>query len=145
LTPAANGAPVVLYDGVCALCNGTVRFVLRRDPEGRFRFAPLQGSFARQALKRHGKEAGDLDTMYVLVDCGTPSERLLARSDGILFLLCSLGGVWKILAASGAVVPRVVRDRIYGFVVRRRYRWFGKYDTCPLPDASVRQRFLDLD
>lgn len=142
--PAPRGAAVVLYDGVCALCNGTVRFTLARDRDRRFRFAPLQGPFAHRVLARHGHDAGDLDTMCLLVDCDEPTERLLVRSEAVVYLLGTLGGVWKLLARLAALVPRALRDRAYGLVVRDRYRWFGRYDVCPVPDPEARDRFIDL-
>jgi predicted DCC family thiol-disulfide oxidoreductase YuxK len=135
-------AAVLLYDGVCGLCNRTVQFTLRHDHAGRFRFAPLQGSFARKALARYGKNAGDLDSVYVLADFGRPTEKLLARSDAILYVLGTIGGIWR-LSALGYLVPRPVRSRVYDFIARRRYRWFGRYDSCVLPAAAQRKRFID--
>jgi predicted DCC family thiol-disulfide oxidoreductase YuxK len=134
VSPLPRGAAIVLYDGVCALCNGAVRFTLARDHD-----RPC----AREALARHGEKASDLDTMYVLADCGEPAERLLARSEGVLYLLHALGGGWRNLARLASLLPRRLRDRLYGFVVRRRYRWFGKYDACPLPHPELRDRFID--
>jgi predicted DCC family thiol-disulfide oxidoreductase YuxK len=134
--------PIVFYDGTCALCHGAVRFVLRHDPAGRFRFAALQSDFARAALGRHGRVPSELDTMYLLLAADTPRERLLARSDAILATLRELGGAWKLLAVVRAL-PRPLRDRAYAFVARHRYRWFGRYEQCPLPPPEVRERFID--
>lgn len=139
----AGATAVLLYDGVCGLCNRTVRFTLRRDHGGLFRFAPLQGRFAREALARHGRNADDLDSVYVLVDFGRATERLLARADAILYVLGALGGIWR-LSAVGYLVPRAARDWAYDRIARRRYRWFGRYESCPLPAAAERKRFVDL-
>jgi predicted DCC family thiol-disulfide oxidoreductase YuxK len=138
--PAA--APILFYDGVCGLCDRTVQFVLRHDRRGRFRFAALQSAHARRMLARHGRDPSRLDTMYLLLNPGAPTERLLDRSDGIVGVLEQLGGVWR-LSAAARVVPRFVRDRAYDLVARHRYRWFGRYDRCVLPPPNMRVRFLD--
>ena len=134
--------PVILYDGVCGLCNRLVQFVLKRDKQDRFRFASLQSDLANKVLQRHDRDPHDLDTVYVVVDYAQPTERLLARSDAILFLLRELGGIWK-LAVMGNILPRTMRDGIYKLVARNRYRVFGKYDSCMLPDPQHRAKFLD--
>ena len=140
-TPESN--PIVLYDGVCGLCNRLVKFLLKRDTNDRFRFASLQSDFANNLLTHHGLDPHDLDTVYVVQDYGQPSERLLARSDAILFMLKQLGGVWKV-AAVGRVLPRALRDALYRVVAHNRYRVFGKYESCMLPEAKHRAKFLDL-
>src|SRR5262245_44726111 len=90
-----QSGPILLYDGVCGLCNRAVQFILRHDPHGRFRFAALQSDFARGVLQRHGRDSRDLDTMCLLLDADTPHERLLTNSDGVLAVLQELGGAWK--------------------------------------------------
>jgi predicted DCC family thiol-disulfide oxidoreductase YuxK len=138
-----SSAPILLFDGVCGLCDRTVQFVLRHDPEGRFRFAPLQSEFAHAVLERHGRDPGELDTMYLVLDPGTPRERVLAKSDGVLAVLKGLGGAWPLLTIAG-LLPRRLRDRAYDVVARNRYRWFGRYDQCPLPRPEVRERFIEI-
>ena len=91
-----GGASIVLYDGVCGLCNGAIRFVWRRDPAGRFRFASLQSRFAREVLSRHQRDPRDLDTMYVIVDYDEPAERLLEKAAAVLYVLRELGGIWRL-------------------------------------------------
>lgn len=140
----AGSNPIILYDGVCGLCNGLVQFLLKRDNAGRLRFASLQSDFAAQVLQRHGFDAKDLDTMHLVENYDQPDERVLQRSTAILRAGRELGGVWSFLAALGRVVPRPVRDVFYGLVARNRYRVFGKYDTCMLPDPNQRSRFLDV-
>ena len=135
---AAN--PIVFYDGVCGLCDRSVQFILRHDGARRFRFAALQSDFARRVLARHGRDARDLDTMYLLLDVGTPNERLLARSDAVLAVAHDLG--WRRTAAAANRLPIALRDRLYGFVIRNRYRWFGRYDHCAVPAPDVRERFV---
>jgi len=136
--------PIVLYDGVCGLCNRLVQFLLKHDTQGRLRFASLQSDFAERVLSRHGIDPKDLDTVHVVVDCERPKEEVLNRSDAILRAGYELGAPWKTLATIGRIVPRPLRDLVYRFVATNRYRVFGKYDTCMLPDANQRQRFLDM-
>ena len=139
---APASGPILFYDGVCGLCDRTVQFVLRHDRRGSFRFAALQSGSARRVLARHDRDPSRLDTMYLLLDPGMPTERLLDRSDGILAVLEQLGGVWR-LAAAARAVPRFLRDRAYDLVARHRYRWFGRRDHCALPPPDVRSRFLN--
>lgn len=135
--------PIVLYDGVCALCNRLNQFLLKRDVHDRLLFASLQSSLAESLLKRHGADPRDLDTVYVVLDYNQPGERLLARSDAILHLLAQLGGIWK-LARAGRLLPKPLRDALYGVVARNRYRVFGKYESCMLPDPKHRHKFLEV-
>ena len=139
--PKPNAPTVVLYDGVCGLCNRLNQFLLKRDRHDRFRFASLQSDFAAKLLERHGADAIDLDTVYVVVDYGEPNERSLSRSDAILNVLQRLGGVWS-LSAAGKIVPRPVRDAFYKLVATNRYRVFGKYDVCLMPEEKYRAKFL---
>ena len=109
---------------------------------GRFRFAALQSPLAREILTRHGRDPRDLDTLYLVLARGRPDERLLRKSDAALWILRALGGPWR---AAGVLrlVPRAVRDLGYDLVARTRYRLFGRYGACPLPDPRHRARFLD--
>jgi predicted DCC family thiol-disulfide oxidoreductase YuxK len=137
--------PVVFYDGVCGLCNRGVQFILKRDRREVFRFAPLQGPLAHRILGAHGIDPSDLDTIYVAVNCDQGSkERLLARSDAVVFVLRELGGIWRVGAWFLRWLPRQVRDWGYNVIARNRYRIFGRYETCPIPSESVRARFLDI-
>lgn len=141
--PETNSNTLVLYDGVCGLCNGLNQFLLKRDPDDHFRFASLQSEFAASLLKRYDINAVDLDTVYVVADYGQPSQRLLARSDAILHVLGRLRGVWSFCRA-GWVFPKSLRDALYNLVARNRYRVFGKYEVCLMPEEKYRKKFLDL-
>jgi predicted DCC family thiol-disulfide oxidoreductase YuxK len=136
--------PILLYDGVCGLCNRLVRFVLRRDSRSHFRFASLQSDFAATILQRHRLDPHDLDTMYVVQQYGQPDDRLSARSDAVICVLRQLGGFWGAAAAVLQVFPRWLRDWGYRVIARNRYRIFGRYDTCMLPEEKYRDRFLEL-
>jgi predicted DCC family thiol-disulfide oxidoreductase YuxK len=135
--------PIVLYDGVCGLCNRLTQFLLKRDHKDRLRFASLQSEFAAAILKRHSKDPEDLDTVYVVKDYNQTNEKLLARSDAILYLGQQIGGIWSV-AGLGKVLPRFLRDWIYNLVARNRYRVFGKYESCMMPDPKYRRKFLDI-
>ena len=132
----------MLYDGVCGLCNRLNGFLLKRDPDDRFRFASLQSEFAGALLARHGADSRDLDTFYVVIDHGEPTERVLDRSDGIIYMLTQLGGLWS-LAGAAKILPKALRDAMYRIVARNRYRVFGKHESCMMPDPLHRHKFLD--
>ena len=136
--------PILLYDGVCGLCNRLVQFILRRDTAGIFRFASLQSPLAQRLLARHGADAHDLDTVYVVVNSDAPGESLLARSEAVAFVLSQLGGMWRAAAVVLKLLPRLLRDFGYDVVARRRYRMFGRSETCILPAPENRDRFLDV-
>jgi predicted DCC family thiol-disulfide oxidoreductase YuxK len=103
----------------------------------------LQSAFAETLLKRHGADSRDLDTFYVVIDHGRPGERVLMRSDAVLHVVKTLGGVWS-LASAGRILPKVLRDAMYLVVARNRYRVFGKHESCLLPEPQQREKFLDL-
>jgi len=138
----AERHPVVLYDGVCGLCNRLVQMILRRDPDGGFRFASLQSAWGQEVLARHAQQRESFETMYVLTAPGTPAERLLSHSDAAVFILGRIRGPLRAARGLG-LLPRPLRDALYRFVARRRYRWFGRYESCPLPPPEWRDRFLD--
>lgn len=136
--------PIVLYDGVCGLCNASVQFLLKHDKAGRLRFASLQSDFAERVLRRHGLNSKDLDTLHVVDDYEQPDERVWQRSDAVLRAGRELGGIWGTLASIASVIPRTLRDLFYRLVARNRYSIFGKYETCLLPEPNQRSRFLDI-
>jgi predicted DCC family thiol-disulfide oxidoreductase YuxK len=138
--PAQLPPLLVLYDGVCGLCDRSVQFLLRHDRRARLSFAALQGETARPILERHGL-AGELGSFVLVRDAGTSRERLHLRSSGALEVTRELGGAWR-LARALRVVPRRLRDAVYDWVARRRYGWFGTLDACRVPGPEVRSRFL---
>ena len=127
---------VVLFDGVCNLCQRSVQFILSRDRTGKFRFASLQGPAGQALLQRSGLPADHLDS-FVLIDNG----KVYTRSSGALRVLRWLGGAWSLLYIFW-IVPKPLRDWIYDQVARRRYRWFGKKEECWLPRPEWNSRFL---
>lgn len=135
-------AELVLYDGVCGLCNRLNQFLLTRDARDRFRFAPLQGALATELVARYGRSARDLDTVYVIADFGGPRERLLDKSRAIFHVLGRLGGLWSV-ARVLSLLPTPVTDLGYSYVARHRYQWFGQSEVCLLPEPRHRAKFID--
>jgi predicted DCC family thiol-disulfide oxidoreductase YuxK len=136
-------SPILLYDGVCGLCNRLVQFTLRRDRQGTFLFTALQSPLAKRVLARHGASPNDLDTVYVVLNHDLPDESLLSRSDAVIFVLKQLGGFWRSYALLLQLVPRFLRDPLYNLIARHRYRMFGRSDVCTLPGGADHSRFLD--
>ncbi|MGE5734618.1 MAG: thiol-disulfide oxidoreductase DCC family protein [Acidobacteriota bacterium] len=136
--------PIVLYDGVCGLCNRLVQFVLKNDRNDVFRFASLQSKLAEQILVRHRLRSESLETVYVVLDYGLAEERVLSRLQAVVYVLQQLGGPLAYISAILRVLPAPVQNFLYGLVARNRYRVFGRYETCPLPDSDTRSKFLDL-
>ena len=137
------GRHLVLYDGVCGLCDRLVQGLLARDRAEVFDFASLQSSAAKAALRRYGCDPDALDTFYVVADYQTTTPRLLDKSRAALMVGSSLGWPWKAVAALG-VLPRVLLDWAYDVVARHRYRVFGRYDHCVLVRPEHRARFIDV-
>jgi predicted DCC family thiol-disulfide oxidoreductase YuxK len=135
--------PILLYDGVCALCNRFVQFTLRHDRNAIFRFTSLQSALAAGILTRHNVNATDLDTVYVVLNHQLPDESLLSRSEAVLFVLKQLQGVYRPTASVLQLLPKFLRDAAYNTVARHRYRIFGRSETCTLPPDADPTRFLD--
>lgn len=134
---------LVLYDGVCGLCDHFVRLLVRIDGHDRLRFAALQGPKGAEILKRHGRNADPLATVIVVADYESASPRVLERSDAAIFAIASAGGIHG--AARGLrIVPRFLRDGAYNLIARWRYRIFGRFDACPIPAPQTRAKFLDF-
>ena len=136
------GHPVLLYDGVCGLCNRLVQFIVPRDRGDAFLFAALQSDLAGTVLARHGRDAGSLDTFFVIRDFNAAGERLLERSDAALFVGKTLGRGWGFFWPM-RFVPRALRDGAYRLLAWNRYRIFGRLDQCLLPSPAARHKFLD--
>ena len=130
-------ASLVLFDGVCNMCNGFVQFVIARDPDGCFQFGALQSSAARRVLDLHDRRGAVPETL-VLIEDGD----VFTASTAALRVARRLPFPWR-LAAIFLATPRPLRDWIYGAIARRRYRWFGKRDHCMVPAPEIRSRFID--
>lgn len=134
---SAEAGATIVFDGVCVLCNGWVRFLLHHDRRGRFRFAAMQGESGRALLAAHGLDPDD-PVSFLLVD----DTRAFTDTDAIGRVLRGLGGAWAVPAAMLAICPRALRDGLYRWAARNRYRWFGRHDRCVVPSPAQAARFL---
>jgi predicted DCC family thiol-disulfide oxidoreductase YuxK len=134
---SAQAGPVLLFDGVCVLCSGTVRFILAHERDHDIRFATMQSRAGQALLAAHQMPITDWDSVVFVVD-GRPLERSWAA----FAVARHLRAPWRWLRAL-AIVPRPLRDAVYDWVARRRYRWFGRRESCMVPDEATRARFLD--
>jgi len=128
---------IVFYDGVCGLCDRWVRFIVKRDKQRTLRFAPLQGETA----KARKDLPTELRTVIFIIRPETPQEQTFTRSEASLRLLDHIGGCWRIVSWL-RLIPRPIRDWVYDGIAQRRYRWFGKFESCPVPPVEWRERFL---
>lgn len=127
---------VILFDGICNLCNSFVQFVIRHDRKNTFRFAALQSDFAQDLLAKHAVFLEGINTV-VLIENGT----VYFKSTAALRILKRLNGGWK-LAYIFIAVPTFIRDAVYHLVAKKRYKWFGKQDSCMIPTDELRKKFL---
>ncbi|NBC06848.1 MAG: DUF393 domain-containing protein [Bacteroidetes bacterium] len=128
--------PILLFDGVCNLCNSSVQFILKRDKQQAFRFASLQSEEGQEVLGQFEDKPEDLSSV-VLVEDG----KLYARSTAALRATRWLSGAWPLLYGF-IVLPRPLRDAVYDWIARNRYRWFGKKEQCMIPSPELKSRFL---
>lgn len=127
--------PLFVFDGVCVLCSGAVRWLLRHDREGLLRFSTTQSPLGRAIYAHYGL---DSDGTYLLLDEG----RAYTKSEGYLRIAARFGGVWRVLAAMARLIPRALRDAAYDTIARHRYPWFGKTDYCALIPDDLTDRLL---
>jgi predicted DCC family thiol-disulfide oxidoreductase YuxK len=125
----------VLFDGVCNVCNYWVQFIIKRDPKAQFRFASLQSEEAQLLLQAHEQKV-TLDSIVLLQD-----GKVYTESTAILQIFKKLTGMWKLLSVFH-IVPKFIRDSLYRWFAKNRYRWFGQQESCMIPTPEVRQRFL---
>lgn len=135
---STSEGPILLFDGVCNLCNGTVQFVIERDPEAKVRFASLQSEFAQQRFAALNIPSSYMDSI-VLLEQG----RVFYKSTAALRLTRYLTGGWPLLRI-WLIIPAPLRDLVYDWIARNRYRWFGRQETCWVPTPELRSRFADV-
>lgn len=133
-----DNRPVLLYDGVCNLCNGMVRFVIRWDRKKEIQFASLQSETGKSYLEELGLPTDDFDTLVYL-----KAGKHFIRSSAVLEVLKDMGGFWRLFYIF-IIIPSCLRDLVYRIVAWLRYRVFGKRDTCKLPSPEIKERFLDV-
>ena len=132
----SNPSPVVYFDGVCNLCNRSVQFIIKKDKKKLFRFASLQGKAGQEMLKKLGLPPTDPDS-FILAE----GDKIYTRSTGSLRIAKQLGGGWKLLYGL-IIIPRFIRDGVYKWIAKHRYKWFGKKDECMIPSPELKERFL---
>ncbi len=132
-----SNRPILFFDGVCNLCNASVNFVLKKDKKKQFLFASLQSDVARKILL-HKNQKINMDSIVLLKD-----DMVYTKSDAALLIFKEFGFPYNIMAVF-KVIPKTIRDRVYDFIAKNRYKWFGKKDTCMVPSNDVLERFLDL-
>ena len=134
-----NDDPIILFDGVCHLCAGSVQFVIKRDPRQRFRFARLQSKVAQQLLAEQQASDTGLDSVILIYQ-----GRLYRKSRAVLRTALLLRPAWPLLGIF-LLVPRFIADPVYDFIGQHRYQWFGRKESCGLPETDQCWRFLDID
>jgi len=133
-----NSQSIILFDGVCNLCNGSVIFILKNERRPLFRFASIQSDIGKELLVRHGFPV-DYSQAVILID----DEKIHTGSTAALKIGQTLKFPWSFLATIGLIVPRSIRDWVYAQIAKHRYQWFGKRDVCMVPTANLRARFLE--
>ena len=128
---------IILFDGVCKFCHASVQFVIKRDPNKRFRFCPLQSPKGQQLAQDHQIENPDLTSMILL-----ENDKVYKKSSAALRISRKLANPWPALYVF-IIVPSFLRDAAYDFIGKHRYQWFGKFDQCIIPDDQTKERFLD--
>jgi predicted DCC family thiol-disulfide oxidoreductase YuxK len=132
-----NRRSIILFDGVCNLCNGAIQFVIKRDTKNQFVFASLQSEEAKKILAGHNFRLHKMESFF-LVENGNVYD----RSTAALKVLRKLNGLCKLLYAF-IIIPKFIRDAAYDFIARNRYRWFGRKDECMIPTKELRAKFLN--
>lgn len=133
----SEGQHLVLFDGVCNLCNGFVQFIIKRDPQARFKFAALQSNTGRKVLTNNGYDVQALESVVYVT-----SDGVFTRSTAALQILKDLGRPWSLLT-SFLIIPAFIRNAVYDFIAKYRYRFFGKKAECMVPTQALKARFLD--
>lgn len=132
-----HNKPIVLFDGVCNLCNGVVKFIIKRDSAGKFLFAPLQGVTGQKLLEQYNLPKDDFES-FVLIDDGKAYQ----KSTAALRIAKHLGRGWQLFYGF-IILPTILRNAIYSFIANNRYRWFGRQESCMMPTPDIKKRFLN--
>ena len=132
-----NQAAIILFDGVCNLCNRSVQTVIKNDPKKKFCFAPLQSNKGKALLRAHGLNDAELSS-FVLIQ----QHKVYTRSTAALMVAGQLSGIIKVLYAF-IIVPAFIRDALYNVIAKNRYKWFGKKESCMIPTAELQSRFIN--
>lgn len=134
---SSNTNPVILFDGVCNLCNSSVLFVIKHDSKNQFRFASIQGDYGQQVLKQFHLPPNSLNSFILLKD-----NQIYTHSTGALKVVKELSGAWRWLYVF-IIVPPFIRNRVYQFITKNRYKWFGKKESCMVPSPALKALFYN--
>ncbi|KAB7530800.1 DUF393 domain-containing protein [Flagellimonas olearia] len=132
-----EGKKIILFDGVCNLCNSSVQFVIKRDKKDIFRYTALQSEVGQKMIEERGIDTSQVDSIILI----EPGVAYYTKSDAALEIGQSFGGGWKLLAIF-TWLPKPFRDAMYDFVARNRYKWFGKQESCMIPTPELKAKFL---
>ncbi|WP_422354772.1 thiol-disulfide oxidoreductase DCC family protein [Roseivirga pacifica] len=128
---------VLLFDGVCNLCNGAVNFIIDHDPKGHFKFAALQSDFGQEKLKALGYSQQNFDSLVLL-----SGDKVYKKSSAALRIAKKLSGLYPLLYVF-IIIPPFIRHGVYDIIAKNRYKWWGKRDSCRMPTPELRARFVD--
>ncbi|MEX0315739.1 MAG: thiol-disulfide oxidoreductase DCC family protein [Allomuricauda sp.] len=128
---------IILFDGVCNLCNGAVQFVIKRDKKDMFRYAALQSEIGEQLIAERGIDTSKVDSIILI----EPGVAYFTKSDAALAITQGFGGLWKTITIF-SWIPKVFRDALYDFIAKNRYKWFGRKDACMIPTPELQAKFL---
>ncbi len=134
----AEQKKIILFDGVCNLCNSSVQFVIKRDKNDIFRFAALQSAVGQKLAKERGINTSEVDSIILI----EPQIAYYTKSDAALMIAKSLSGGWSLIGIFMGL-PKGLRDTVYDWVARNRYQWYGKKDSCMIPTEAEKGKFLD--
>lgn len=129
--------PVILFDGVCNLCNSSVQFIIARDAKAQFRFASLQSAYGQRQMSKFNLPASELNSVLLIKD-----GKLYQKSSAALHIARMLSGAWPLMFAF-IIVPPFIRNAVYDFIASNRYKWFGKKDECMIPTPELKSRFIN--
>ena len=131
-----NSQPIILFDGICNLCDGAVHFVIKHDPENQFLFASLQSEAGQRLLKQYKLSVENFNSFILIQD-----EKVYSKSTGALKVARQIKGVWSWLYIF-IIIPSFFRDKVYDWIAQNRYKWFGKKEACMIPTPELKARFL---
>lgn len=128
---------IILFDGVCNLCNSSVQYVIKRDKKDIFRFAALQSEIGQKLLQERGIDTSEVDSIILIA----PGISYYTKSDAALKIMNAFGGAWRLLTVF-TWIPKGLRDIVYDYVAKNRYKWYGKKDACMVPTPELKAKFL---
>ena len=137
LSDLPNGKKIILFDGVCNLCNSSVRYVIKHDKKDLFRFASLQSDIGQKILKHIGSDSNYSDSLVLY----EPGVAYFYKSAATIEIANSIGGVFSMMSIF-KIIPAFLRNPIYDFIAKNRYKWYGKSDECPIPTPNLKDKFL---